>query len=615
MSTTSTPSRVSDTAAEDLVLKVRGSSRDGQVLRLKSPKCTIGSGSRCTLRLRARGVRPIHCLVVRGSSSTVVRRWSPDTRLNGRTFTDAELVRGDRLSVGTIELEVLGAGRPASPDPAENREAPLQRVPQPQIPGPQAPDPSDSDRRGIGRLTARLALANRQGRQRVRRVLDKLRSANREVARLREAEVGRSELQRQLKEQAEALKTRQSDLDLQREEFERERIRWSAEQGEAEEDLRQRGQKLEADRAGLATKRDDLKQWGQEQQAERTAAASPQQEKEEPPAEAERLQQDKTWEEQQTAGAIDIVDVFRRMGSKGPSLEPEPRHESAPEPPPPERPTAEQPPQPAEKAGGGGGGGGEESIEDYMSRLMERVHAIRGSARPAAYQQAESRPEHPPGAAVQENVETPQPEESAVAQLVTPPREPEEEPRKVAASASEELASEEVHVPPRPEKEGPRAVAPERRVNLSAMRDLANLSSRAAIDRYARRQARFASLGKLLMVPVAAGSGTVLLRIWLTRQTSDVTLYAAVASFLVALLWAVQSAGLAGRKRLRQPDRGNQKSGREPVGQQAVVPVEREEGGREEEAGGEALCGSEPDARVDDPARDLEQELKALLDG
>ena len=40
----------------------------------------------------------------------VVRRWSPDTLLNGCQFTDAPLNPGDRLSIGPIELEVVLPG-------------------------------------------------------------------------------------------------------------------------------------------------------------------------------------------------------------------------------------------------------------------------------------------------------------------------------------------------------------------------------------------------------------------------------------------------------------------------------------------------------------------------
>lgn len=110
----------------ELKLRIIGGSRDGQLVRLRSSKCTIGSGRDCTLRLRARGVRPLHCLIVRGQQATIVRRWSPDTRLNGSSFTDASLVAGDRLSIGPIELEVVGESpSPEGPEPTKQQVARL----------------------------------------------------------------------------------------------------------------------------------------------------------------------------------------------------------------------------------------------------------------------------------------------------------------------------------------------------------------------------------------------------------------------------------------------------------------------------------------------------------
>ena len=114
-----------DVAGGELVLRISGSSRDGQVVRLRSAKCTIGSGRNCTLRLRAHGVAPLHCLVLRGPAATVVRRWSADTRLNQQFFSDALLAPGDRLGIGPIELEVLEVGmrRPPMWQTAANRPA------------------------------------------------------------------------------------------------------------------------------------------------------------------------------------------------------------------------------------------------------------------------------------------------------------------------------------------------------------------------------------------------------------------------------------------------------------------------------------------------------------
>ena len=92
-----------------LTLRVRGPEHDGRILRIRSPKCVIGSHPTCTLRLRAVGVRPFHCLILRGTEGMFIRRWSPDTCLNGSAFQEAELRPGDRLAIGPIELEVLAA--------------------------------------------------------------------------------------------------------------------------------------------------------------------------------------------------------------------------------------------------------------------------------------------------------------------------------------------------------------------------------------------------------------------------------------------------------------------------------------------------------------------------
>jgi chromosome segregation ATPase len=96
----------------DLCLRVVGSARDGQVVRLTAAKCAIGSAEGCTLRLRARGVRPVHCLVLRGANGTVARSWAPNTQINGEPFRDAVLEAGDRLTIGPVEFEVLAAEGP-----------------------------------------------------------------------------------------------------------------------------------------------------------------------------------------------------------------------------------------------------------------------------------------------------------------------------------------------------------------------------------------------------------------------------------------------------------------------------------------------------------------------
>jgi hypothetical protein len=73
-------------------------------------KCTIGSGSRSTVRLRTAGVQPLHCLIVNSPDAASVRRWSAGTQLNGADFDDAPLADGDRLQLGPVAIEVVSIG-------------------------------------------------------------------------------------------------------------------------------------------------------------------------------------------------------------------------------------------------------------------------------------------------------------------------------------------------------------------------------------------------------------------------------------------------------------------------------------------------------------------------
>jgi hypothetical protein len=97
-----------------LVLRIRGTEYDGREVRLQAAKCTIGSGPTCTFRLRAAGVRPLHCLILRGRQGAVIRRWSSGTYLNGGCFTDSLLREGDRISIGPVELEVVSVSEPTT---------------------------------------------------------------------------------------------------------------------------------------------------------------------------------------------------------------------------------------------------------------------------------------------------------------------------------------------------------------------------------------------------------------------------------------------------------------------------------------------------------------------
>jgi len=571
VNTTATPASLLDAPGGDLVLRVCGSSRHGQIVRLKSTKCTIGSGPRSTLRLRARGVRPMHCLIVRGSSNTVIRRWSPDTRLNGRVFADAELNGGDRLAIGAIELEVLDPGRLSPSNSAETRQA-----------APQYPpilekgSPCQLGPQGVDRLTARLALANRQGRQRVRRVLERLRSANREVERLRELQAERSDLERHLSEKTLALDEGWRDLECQRGAFERERDQWNANLAEAREETRQQGERPHADQAAYETPRKDPQPCRRHWAEDHTAAALPPR-KEEPWVDSEASRQP---EPQAAAGnkPIDTAEVFRRMSVWGSSSEGE-------------RPSAPMSPQPSDShpvddpsaPPRRGNEGAEESIENYMARLLDRLCGDRGDAQQQARGSCEVHQEPPVDPTPQDFPGPPPAERSAVPQSVARPRQPKET--------------------------APRTVAPERHVDLSAMRELANLSAHSAIDRHTRRQNRVVTRGKLLTTTVAVGVSAILLRIWWTNQASELTFFTALVALLVALLWGLQWARLAGRKMLHRSRRADEESGEDRDDAELNAAARREEA-----LGQEALSGDESNPPIEDSDRAWEHELKALVE-
>ncbi len=95
----------------DLVLRISRSSLDQapQSLRLPESKCTVGADPACTIATEY-ALHPVHCLILRGPRGAVVRRWAPDTLLNGAPFDDAPLREGDQLTIGDDVVEVIDLG-------------------------------------------------------------------------------------------------------------------------------------------------------------------------------------------------------------------------------------------------------------------------------------------------------------------------------------------------------------------------------------------------------------------------------------------------------------------------------------------------------------------------
>jgi hypothetical protein len=102
-------------------------------------------------------------------------------------------------------------------------------------------------------------------------------------------------------------------------------------------------------------------------------------------------------------------------------------------------------------------------------------------------------------------------------------------------------------LPKAPRSISPGAVAPEKQVDLSSMRELANLSAQNALGQHARRQLKAAARTKLALATAALTIGVVLLGMWHGLGMAAYVFYAGLASFLVALFWTIQYAILAGK--------------------------------------------------------------------
>jgi hypothetical protein len=175
--------------------------------------------------------------------------------------------------------------------------------------------------------------------------------------------------------------------------------------------------------------------------------------------------------------------------------------------------------QPAGVVQDGAGGNSEmshdedESIDDYMARLMDRVRSMQtGPAAVSAPTEARL-----PTAPVVAHRKEDQTESLAKGELP-----------KVKSLA--ELA--------------PRATAPELTTDMSAMRDLANLSARSAIDAHTRKRMRSVVWGKLMVcfVALAAAAGLT----WLSGRGGQVAYGAALVSTIIAVIWGVEYLVLSG---------------------------------------------------------------------
>ena len=290
---------------------------------------------------------------------------------------------------------------------------------------------------------------------------------------------------------------------------------------EQRNELTARLENLEAQQNALEA---DRRQWEQ-QQAELARTTEQPPAPSEPVAEAdcpdEAAPQEPEFEAPSEGAPVDLADVFRRVGAKV-----EAEEEVSPAPgtgaDQTEQPRGDRESPPATAVAHGE----EESIDDYMSRLMQRVRSKPGEAGPASSAPPRSEPQvarQPQANAAKDPAPTAQP--------VLP---------KPAASASKPL------------KMSPRSAAPENRIDLSALRELANFSARNAISRHSRKLLINTMRSKLVMAIMALAAGGGLFWMWQQYGAVEMTLYYSLAAVLVAVYFGVQYALLTGRLRINE---------------------------------------------------------------
>ena len=101
-----------------MVLELLAPNYPPRKVYIKSPRCVVGSGPDCTLRLVAEGVEPVHCVIIRSERQIHVERVAPQTWLNQREFHTALFRPGDRLQLGPIQIQLIGTG--PAPKPLSN---------------------------------------------------------------------------------------------------------------------------------------------------------------------------------------------------------------------------------------------------------------------------------------------------------------------------------------------------------------------------------------------------------------------------------------------------------------------------------------------------------------
>ena len=155
----------------------------------------------------------------------------------------------------------------------------------------------------------------------------------------------------------------------------------------------------------------------------------------------------------------------------------------------------------------------EESVDDYMVRLMQRIRSTQGELDIGAGNPYASTPSRPDSA--------PLPIETASA---PPPSATFHMPAKRGETA----------------EMSPHTVAPEKHVDITLLRDLAKYSAHNALGTHARRLMMHVMYSKLAVALLGGFTGIGLLCVWRMWFTNSLTFFSAMMSFVVAIIWGGQ---------------------------------------------------------------------------
>lgn len=548
-----------------VTLRVRGSSQDGREVRLYASRISIGSAEGCTLRIRARGVRAVHCLLIRGRRRTIVRPAHPDTLLNSRSFSEAELQHGDLLQVGPVVLEYL-----------DHAHAPTDSSSSMPVCDPIATTGHLENGAGLGEslacekaVTRREAALARQ-QEELDRLAEALRHREAELSfresRLTDEENRLSErrqeclqlerdnrrAEQELTTQRKRLEERESNVAAQEQELRR----WEARIVEREAQLQRDEEELRRRVAEIAARERELSDWEEalrrKEQAVDISHASPTLAPESAAVSADVYCRRDAWDPFAPAESARAADVHGRDGlaeqfeelqadgkveSHGDRIRENDanslisakwlqREEQVDEPvrdaPGPMTASSE-----AIKDSTGNSGksrdsrqaddSASEDVESYMQSLLSRLKG-RNDAMNAS----------------RSSYDTPAvPAESNGFQPV--------------GEAKSQVPGKAMRQPARqtPARERPQAA--EKSVDFAAMRELAVLASQGAIDRYAKAKLRAAMRGKLTVMATALGCGLLLTALGWAGRLPGFAVYGIVAAAVTLLVYSLQYAILSGR--------------------------------------------------------------------